>query len=518
VPGIRVSGSAATDKSGESQMKIKLQTKPTSVMVATIAFAFVGLLANAKSAQAQWTTGTNINNTNSGNVGIGTASPSTKLTVTDGATPYAAAATDLFQLKRGTSNGTATDGVSISLGNNSNGFRIKYGGTSDRLSFLDGGNVETLSLLNGGNVGIGTAGPFWKLSVNDATVGYNSDAGNIVITNSSDTTKRLLFGIDTSLGANGSGFIQSVKSGTGNTPLLLNANGGNVGIGTTSPLTTLHVYSTAGAALSLDGATGAQPYISFRQGGAEAGYIQYTEATTDYIRYNATAHAFTGGNVGIGTTSPVRRLTIDAASSPDLGFYTSGTERVTLRGTSGSIFQIDTAGSTRMTIDSSGNIGIGRPDPAYKLDVNGDVRISGNIAAKYQDVAEWVPSSERLTVGTVVVLDSTKSNQVISSSQSYDTRVAGVISAQPGITLGEKSDGKVLVATTGRVKVKVDASKGLIHIGDLLVTSDIAGVAMKSEPVEFAGRKMHMPGTLIGKALEPLEKGSGTILVLLSLQ
>jgi hypothetical protein len=46
-----------------------------------------------------------------------------------------------------------------------------------------------------------------------------------------------------------------------------------------------------------------------------------------------------------------------------------------------------------------------------------------------------------------------------------------VISAQPGITLGEKSDGKVLVATTGRVKVKVDASKRPIHIGDLLVTS-----------------------------------------------
>jgi len=29
---------------------------------------------------------------------------------------------------------------------------------------------------------------------------------------------------------------------------------------------------------------------------------------------------------------------------------------------------------------------------------------------------------------------------------------------------------------------------------------------------------MHRPGTLIGKALEPLEKGQGEILVLLSLQ
>src|SRR4029077_1338422 len=99
--------------------------------------------------------------------------------------------------------------------------------------------------------------------------------------------------------------------------------------------------------------------------------------------------------------------------------------------------------------------------------VTGDINATGtieagNIKAKYQDVAEWVQSSEQLAAGTVVVLDSTKSNQVTSSSVSYDTRVAGVISAHPGITLGEKSDDKVLVATTGRVKVKVDASKSPI--------------------------------------------------------
>src|SRR5260370_27502336 len=101
---------------------------------------------------------------------------------------------------------------------------------------------------------------------------------------------------------------------------------------------------------------------------------------------------------------------------------------------------------------------------------------------------------------------------------SYDRGVAGVISEEPGIALGESGNGKVLVATTGRVKVKVNARGAPIHIGDLLVTSDVPGVAMKSVPVNVGGRLMHMPGTLIGKALEPLEKGCGTILVLLSLQ
>jgi hypothetical protein len=41
---------------------------------------------------------------------------------------------------------------------------------------------------------------------------------------------------------------------------------------------------------------------------------------------------------------------------------------------------------------------------------------------------------------------------------------------------------------------------------------------MRSEPIEVGGRKMHAPGTIIGKALEPLESGTGEILVLLSLQ
>jgi hypothetical protein len=76
----------------------------------------------------------------------------------------------------------------------------------------------------------------------------------------------------------------------------------------------------------------------------------------------------------------------------------------------------------------------------------------------------------------------------------------------------------VLVATTGRVKVKVDATSGPIQIGDLLVTSEREGFAMKSVPVEIGGVRIHRPGTLIGKALEPLEKGTGEILVLLSLQ
>jgi hypothetical protein len=104
------------------------------------------------------------------------------------------------------------------------------------------------------------------------------------------------------------------------------------------------------------------------------------------------------------------------------------------------------------------------------------------------------------------------------SSSSYDTSVAGVVSAQPGLILGEPGPSKAKIATTGRVKVRVDASCSPIHIGDLLVTSDERGVAMRSEPMNVNGRKFHQPGTVVGKALEPLKEGMGEILVLLSLQ
>jgi hypothetical protein len=107
---------------------------------------------------------------------------------------------------------------------------------------------------------------------------------------------------------------------------------------------------------------------------------------------------------------------------------------------------------------------------------------------------------------------------VLASTKVYDTGVAGVVSDCPGVILGVAGEGKLKVATTGRVKVRVDATRAPIKVGDLLVTSDLEGVAMKSVPVDLGGTQIHRPGTIIGKALEPLANGTGEILVLLSLQ
>ena len=122
------------------------------------------------------------------------------------------------------------------------------------------------------------------------------------------------------------------------------------------------------------------------------------------------------------------------------------------------------------------------------------------------------------TVALTIDTGAVRAEQNLITSQEYDHRVAGVVSAEPGVILGVAGDSKEMVATTGRVKVNVDATRSAIRVGDLLVTSARPGVAMKSEPVEINGRRFHQPGTIIGKALEPLASGIGEILVLLSLQ
>jgi hypothetical protein len=173
--------------------------------------------------------------------------------------------------------------------------------------------------------------------------------------------------------------------------------------------------------------------------------------------------------------------------------------------------------------DSAGNMVQAARFAPGDLLFKGNAHFEGNVTgtsirANYQDVAEWVPSATDLDPGTVVVLSRDRSNAVSPATSSYDSTVAGVVSAQPGVILGEGGADKEMVATTGRVRVKVDATRGPIAIGDLLVTSDRRGYAMRSEPLDLGGVAIHRPGTIIGKALEALPGGEGEILVLLSLQ
>jgi hypothetical protein len=333
----------------------------------------------------------------------------------------------------------------------------------------------------------------------------------------------------------------------------------NVGIGTTTPNTAKLVISGTAGANGLD-LSSTDQYAELRvirnslNPGDKDLYLQWQAGAGSKIHFysnNAETMTLNGGNVGVGTATPgilngfnyagyiplhIQRqgamsasVVVDTAV-PASGYVINDSSQpvdnriwAVSQGAGGGKLTFASytdagAPTNRVVLDRSGNMGIGTTTPASRLHVAGDITVDGNINAKYQDVAEWVPTTQKLSAGMVVVVDAKGSNRVLASAAAYDTRVAGVISAQPGITLGEASENKALVATTGRVKVKVDATRLPIRAGDLLVTSDVEGVAMRSEPVSLGGIMIHRPGTIIGKALESLDKGTGEILVLLSLQ
>lgn len=134
------------------------------------------------------------------------------------------------------------------------------------------------------------------------------------------------------------------------------------------------------------------------------------------------------------------------------------------------------------------------------------------------DFAELIePESDAVAYepGDVLVISAKSDRAVARSSEPYSTLVAGVYSENPGFVgspdvMEDRSKDDIPVAVVGIVTCKVSAENGPIRRGDLLVTSSTAGHAMRAESPE--------PGTILGKALEPLETGTGVILVLVTLQ
>ncbi len=322
------------------------------------------------------------------------------------------------------------------------------------------------------------------------------------------------------------------------TDSLVTEAGGNIGIATTAPQ----------AKLELKGASDQNLFVLYN--GANDFRIGYLANDTKFRIQDGTADRLTidtVGNVGIGTAAPVARLQVsgDAVVDSNLGVGTAAPQaKLELKGASDqnlfvlyngandfrigylagdTKFRVQDGTVDRIVIDNVGNVGIGTASPTAKLSVAGDATVSGsltggNIQAQYQDVAEWVEASPEVEAGTVVIVDPKHANRVVPAPKAYDSRVAGAVSRQPGIILGEKSDTKAMVAQSGRVRIKADARYGAIKIGDLLVTSPTPGYAMRSRPMKVGGQTMHRPGTLLGKALEPLPNGTGEILVLLTLQ
>jgi hypothetical protein len=151
-------------------------------------------------------------------------------------------------------------------------------------------------------------------------------------------------------------------------------------------------------------------------------------------------------------------------------------------------------------------------------------------------LAGYYPVTRPVEVGDVLVIDLDRPGAMRPADRSSDPAVVGVVTGEPGLVTDdggrgvERGEGdptilesasepvgtgedvlvRAPVAVSGIVPCKVDASYGAIRVGDLLTTSPTEGRAMRTlDP---------LPGTVLGKALEPLDVGTGLIKVLVTLR
>lgn len=113
--------------------------------------------------------------------------------------------------------------------------------------------------------------------------------------------------------------------------------------------------------------------------------------------------------------------------------------------------------------------------------------------------------SEGIEPGDVVAADPLQPGLFKRSDEAKDPTIVGVAVAKD-----PNHPDQVLVAVAGVVDCSVDAAFGSIRVGDLLTASPTAGYAMRTTDLD--------PGTILGKALDPLESGTGIIKILVLLR
>jgi hypothetical protein len=394
-------------------------------------------------------------------------------------------------------------------------------GTTDKkpLVIKTNGN-EQLRVTETGNIGIGTASPIGKLTVRASGYGVMHTDGTITA------------GSWVGSGANAEGGWLGTQS---NHPLYFFTNdsgakmtlgvNGNLGIGTTEPNAKLTVQSRGYGLLHSDETVSVGTWVD-RHGGWLG------------TRSNHPLHFFTNdggasmtlgvdGHLGIGTPPEAYLVTIagsvriDSRSTfPLMCISTSAPAIYAASRTGDGIEASSYSGVGVRAYSNIGNIveghsraGSKKRTRRFHIDNNG-VYIAGS------DFAEALPGrgdKASYEPGDVLVLSETEPGTIELSQQPYDHRVVGVYSTRPAVLGADKGGesrvdfNELPVAILGIVPTKVSVDNGPIQPGDLLTTSNTRGHAMKATLPA-------LQGTVIGKALDPLREGIGTIRVLVTLR
>jgi hypothetical protein len=193
---------------------------------------------------------------------------------------------------------------------------------------------------------------------------------------------------------------------------------------------------------------------------------------------------FPGGGTQYGlslqpATDTTNVLSVFNAAGTYLGGINETSSAITFSG-AGSFSSVSVSGSIVPTSGNAVNLG---------SSTNWFATVYGqSTQAQYADLAEKYESDSDYEPGTVLVFG--EETEVTTSTTANDSRVAGVVSTLPAHLMNSGLTDGVALALTGRVPCKVT---GVVKRGDMMVTSEIPGVAMTNNSPSI--------GTVIGKAL-----------------
>jgi hypothetical protein len=191
-------------------------------------------------------------------------------------------------------------------------------GAATYFTTINYGNASTtIHNFAAGKVGIGTATPAAKFEVWTTYIGPTIPALGASNIGFSFLEVAGKYGLIGGVLSNGNCYLQAQRVDATATAynLLLQSNGGNVGIGTATPSTPLHTYTAGNNSLTIEAGTG-DSQVMLRSGGSQRFLFGYEDADDGFRIYNNTTASTalfvksTTGNVGIGTTTPNEKLTV----------------------------------------------------------------------------------------------------------------------------------------------------------------------------------------------------------------
>jgi hypothetical protein len=359
-----------------------------------------------------------------------------------------------------------------------------------------------------GNIGIGSTAPTVPLYVFSSNpvgpVGYKPIT--MWVESSADNAQGAVYGVSSSpvggIGINGVAYGSQGNGVLGN--FTSSASGGGGGVIGLTAATSGFSYGARGDAVGTSGTAVGVFGQSFSPDGG--GGVFQNVSSVGGTGLSGVSYGTSGFSVGVegltvGTTGGGAAVFGIASSPNSLGaLFINEAGGTILQGAAG-------PGGTATTV--------------FRVNSAGRVYADGGFQPSGADFAESMAATgdrSKYAAGDLLVIDPGASRRVALAQQPYSTLVAGIYSTKPGMLgttrkIDESAQAnEIPLAVVGIVPCKVTAENGPIQVGDLLVTSSTPGHAMKGTD------RSRMLGAVVGKALEPLSKGTGVVQVLVTLQ